>query len=79
MFDKKEKNQEKQSRPSEMSSCMETMSKMMGQSGEDVNCESIIAQFMGEDEIPDDWLQQMSRMTGSAGSCCGATAETRKE
>jgi hypothetical protein len=79
MSDKKEKTQETKSTPVEGSSCMDMMSKMMGQSGEDVSCGSIISKFMNEDEIPSDWLQEMAKMGGSMSSCCGAPAETKKE
>ncbi len=77
---KKESKKTKEEAPAtEGSSCKEMMAKMMGQSGEGVSCESIISQIMKEDDIPEDWQQQMSKMTGSMSSCCGAPAETKKE
>ena len=73
------KTKKEQSPPAEGSSCLETMAKMMGQSGEGVSCESIISQIMSEDDIPEDWQHQMSKMAGSMSSCCGSPAETKKE
>ncbi len=73
------KTKQEQSPPAEGSSCMEMMAQMMGQPGEGVSCESIISQIMSKDEIPEDWQQQMSKMTGSMSSCCGSPAETKKE
>ena len=73
------RKKKEQSPPAEGSSCMEMMAQMMGQSGEGVSCESIISQIMSEDDIPEDWQQQMSKMTGSMNSCCGSPAETKKE
>ena len=79
MTKESKKTKKEQSPASERSSCMETMAKMMGQSGDEVTCESIISQIMSEDDIPEDWQQQMSKMTGSMSSCCGTPAETKKE
>ena len=79
MTKESKKTKKEQSPAAEGSSCMETMAKMMGQSDDEVNCESIISQIMSEDDIPEDWQQQMSKMTGSMNSCCGTPAETKKE
>ena len=79
MTTESKKTKKEQSPAEEGSSCMEMMAKMMGQAGEGVSCESIISQIMNEDEIPEDWLQGMSKMTGSMSSCCGTPAETKKE
>jgi len=79
MTKESKKTKKEQSPAAEGSSCKEMMAKMMGQSGEDVSCESIISQIMKEDDISEDWQQKMSKMTGSTSSCCGAPAETKKE
>jgi hypothetical protein len=79
MTKESKKMKTEQSPAAEGSSCMDMMAKMMGQSGEGVSCESIISQIMSEDDIPEDWQQEMSKMTGSMSSCCGSPAETTKE
>ena len=57
----------------DLSSCMEMMAKMMGQSFEEMSCESIMTQCMSKAEIPEDWLGKMTQM---AESCCGFPKET---
>lgn len=79
MTKESKKTKKEQSPAMEGSSCMEMMAKMMGQSGESMSCVSIMSQIMSEDEFPEDWQQQMSKMTGSMSSCCGSPAETKKE
>ena len=79
MTKESKKTKKEQSPAADGSSCMEMMAKMMGQSREGVSCESIISQIMSEDDIPVDWQQQMSKMTGSMSFCCGTPAETKKE
>jgi len=78
MTKESKKTKKEQSPTAEGSSCKEMMAKMMGQSGKGVNCENIISQIMNEDDIPEDWQQQMSKVTGSMSSCCGTPAETQK-
>ncbi len=53
-------------------SCMEMIAKMMGEMEEGMNCEGIFSQFMDGDEIPEDWIQNMSEMAGFISSCCGS-------
>lgn len=79
MMKETKKTKKDRSPAAEGSSCKEMMAKMMGQTGEGVSCESIISQIMDEDDIPEDWQQKMSKMTGSISSCCGTPAETQKE
>ena len=68
----KDKTEEKKSNASESSLCMYMMANMMGQSGEGVSCNTIINQFLSTEDIPEDWLKEMSKMGGSMGSCCGS-------
>ena len=54
----------------DLSSCMEMMAKMMGQSFEEMSCESIMTHCISKAESPEDWL---GKMTQTAGSCCGSS------
>ena len=75
MSRKQEDLNEKIAKPKEEISCMDMMAKMMGQSEEELSCETIAVKFMEEDGIPSEWTEMMSQTSG----CCGPQSKESGE